>query len=248
MEKENKLQIIKLTDSNYVRIMENAITFGTPVLLENVAEDIDAVLDPVLIKSIYKSQGVYYLKLGENVLEYSFDFRFYITTKLRNPHYLPEIAVKVPAQKNSNIWSSKPVVGDAFKLYDNAARPPRPAPGNSCGLRPSGVGRKEESNDSRGREQQKGPKGNRRPDLDGAVVLRRKYFGGRNRNKNLVDEQNPVGGDSGETGSGGRDGKRDRLCTKPIRSSIEALLDTVFLHHGPGQHRSDVPVLVGVVH
>lgn len=95
MEKENRLQIIKLTDSNYVRIMENAITFGTPVLLENIAEDIDAVLDPVLIKSIYKSQGVYYLKLGENVLEYSFDFRFYITTKLRNPHYLPEIAVKV---------------------------------------------------------------------------------------------------------------------------------------------------------
>lgn len=95
LEKENKLQIIKLTDSNYLRIMENAITFGNPVLLENVGEEIDAVLDPVLVKSIYKQQGVYYLKLGENVLEYSFGFRFYITTKLRNPHYLPEISVKV---------------------------------------------------------------------------------------------------------------------------------------------------------
>ena len=28
-------------------------------------------------------------------MEYSKDFRFYITTKLRNPHYLPETAVKV---------------------------------------------------------------------------------------------------------------------------------------------------------
>lgn len=95
MEKQNKLQIIKLTDSNYVRVLENAITFGTPVILENIGEDIDAVLDPILVKNIFKQQGVYYMKLGDNVLEYSFDFRFYITTVLRNPHYLPELAVKV---------------------------------------------------------------------------------------------------------------------------------------------------------
>ncbi|VDQ09479.1 unnamed protein product [Trichobilharzia regenti] len=35
------------------------------------------------------------IRLGENIIEYSKDFRLYITTKLRNPHYLPEIAVKV---------------------------------------------------------------------------------------------------------------------------------------------------------
>jgi len=29
------------------------------------------------------------------VIEYSADFRFYMTTRLRNPHYLPEISVKV---------------------------------------------------------------------------------------------------------------------------------------------------------
>nr|CAH7751153.1 unnamed protein product [Callosobruchus chinensis] len=95
MEKNNRLQVIKLTDSNYVRVVENAITFGTPVLLENIAEEIDAVLDPILIKNIYKSTGIWYMKLGDNVLEYSFDFRFYITTRLRNPHYLPELAVKI---------------------------------------------------------------------------------------------------------------------------------------------------------
>ncbi|XP_076256705.1 dynein heavy chain 3, axonemal [Rhynchophorus ferrugineus] len=95
MEKNNRLQVIKLTDSNYVRVLENAITFGTPVLLENINEDLDAVLDPILAKNIFKQQGVWYLKLADNVLEYSFDFRFFITTRLRNPHYLPEIAVKV---------------------------------------------------------------------------------------------------------------------------------------------------------
>ena len=35
------------------------------------------------------------IRLGESVIEYSSDFKLYITTKLRNPHYLPEIATKV---------------------------------------------------------------------------------------------------------------------------------------------------------
>ena len=33
--------------------------------------------------------------MGERVLEYNNDFRFYITTKLSNPHYQPEVCVKV---------------------------------------------------------------------------------------------------------------------------------------------------------
>jgi len=35
------------------------------------------------------------IRLGDKVLEYSPNFRFYITTWLCNPHYLPEIAMKV---------------------------------------------------------------------------------------------------------------------------------------------------------
>jgi dynein heavy chain len=35
------------------------------------------------------------IKLGESIIEYSPEFRFYITTKLRNPHYLPELSTKV---------------------------------------------------------------------------------------------------------------------------------------------------------
>ena len=44
MEKENKLSIIKLSDTNYSRTLENAIQFGTPVLLENIAEELDNAL------------------------------------------------------------------------------------------------------------------------------------------------------------------------------------------------------------
>uniref|UniRef100_A0A8D2J0P8 Dynein heavy chain ATP-binding dynein motor region domain-containing protein n=1 Tax=Varanus komodoensis TaxID=61221 RepID=A0A8D2J0P8_VARKO len=75
--------------------LENAIQFGTPVLLENIGEELDAFLEPVLLKTTFKQQGVEYMRLGENIIEYSQDFRLYITTRLRNPHYLPEVAVKV---------------------------------------------------------------------------------------------------------------------------------------------------------
>lgn len=36
-----------------------------------------------------------YIRLGETIIEYSSDFKFFITTKLRNPHYMPELATKV---------------------------------------------------------------------------------------------------------------------------------------------------------
>ncbi|KAI4500182.1 hypothetical protein M0802_004599 [Mischocyttarus mexicanus] len=95
MEKQNKLSVIKLTDPNYVNVVETALQLGMPVLLENILEDIDAILEPVLLKNIYKQRGISYIKFGENVLEYNRNFRLYITTRLRNPHYLPEIVVKV---------------------------------------------------------------------------------------------------------------------------------------------------------
>ncbi|KAJ3238670.1 Dynein heavy chain 3, axonemal [Chytriomyces hyalinus] len=95
MEKQNRLAVIKLSDSDYVRQLENAITFGTPVLLENIGEEVDSVLEPLLTKQIFKQSGVMCIKLGEAIIEYSPEFRFYITTKLRNPHYLPELSTKV---------------------------------------------------------------------------------------------------------------------------------------------------------
>ena len=95
MEKSNRLSVIKLSDSDYVRTLENAIQFGTPVLLENIGEELDSVLEPLLMKQIFKQGGVNCIRLGESVIEYSPEFRFYITTKLRNPHYLPELSTKV---------------------------------------------------------------------------------------------------------------------------------------------------------
>jgi dynein heavy chain len=95
MEKAKSLQVVKLTDSDYIRTLENAVQFGTPVLLENVGEELDPVLEPLLLKQTFKQGGITCIKLGDATVEYSPDFRFYITTKLRNPHYLPELSTRV---------------------------------------------------------------------------------------------------------------------------------------------------------
>ncbi|KAG1713130.1 hypothetical protein DVH05_000853 [Phytophthora capsici] len=89
------LQIIKLSQKDFLRTLENAIRYGSPVMLENVEEDLDPSLEPVLLKQVFKRGGQNLLHLGDSDVPYSDNFRFYITTKLANPHYMPEICIKV---------------------------------------------------------------------------------------------------------------------------------------------------------
>ncbi|KAI6065272.1 Dynein heavy chain 7, axonemal [Aix galericulata] len=95
MEKANSLHIIKLSDPQFVTTLENCIQFGSPVLLENIGEELDPILEPLLLKQTFKQSGTICICLGDSTIEYAPEFRFYITTKLRNPHYLPEVSVKV---------------------------------------------------------------------------------------------------------------------------------------------------------
>merc|ERR1719171_2892288 len=92
---EAGLLIIKLTQADYLRTLENAIQFGKPVLCENVLEALDPALEPLLVKQTFKQGGVECIRLGDATIEYSKEFKFYITTKLRNPHYLPELQVRI---------------------------------------------------------------------------------------------------------------------------------------------------------
>ncbi|XP_055691880.1 dynein axonemal heavy chain 3 [Lutzomyia longipalpis] len=95
LERDSDLQVIKQTDSDYMSVAENAIKQGLPLLLENVGEYIDSGLFPILERNVVKQKGEYFIRFGEGLIEYNFNFRFYITTCLRNPHYLPETAVLV---------------------------------------------------------------------------------------------------------------------------------------------------------
>ncbi|CAB4026765.1 dynein heavy chain 1, axonemal-like, partial [Paramuricea clavata] len=95
MEKESGIDVIKLTDKDFLRSLENAVRFGKPCLLENVAEELDPALEPILLKQTFKQSGSTVIKLGDAIIPYHDDFKFYITTKLPNPHYTPEVSTKV---------------------------------------------------------------------------------------------------------------------------------------------------------
>ncbi|XP_070785989.1 dynein axonemal heavy chain 2 [Enoplosus armatus] len=94
MEMKRGLKVIDFQMPDYLRVLENAIQFGNPVLLQNVQEELDPSLNPILNKSLTRIGGRLLLKLGDKEVEYSPEFRFYITTKLSNPHYTPEISTK----------------------------------------------------------------------------------------------------------------------------------------------------------
>ncbi|XP_076263714.1 dynein heavy chain at 16F [Rhynchophorus ferrugineus] len=95
MEVQNNLKMIKLTDPNFMRTLENGIRIGMPVLLEEVGETLDPTLGPILLKQTFIQGGRTLIHLGDSDVEYDSNFKFYITTKLANPHYLPEVCIQV---------------------------------------------------------------------------------------------------------------------------------------------------------
>ena len=59
----------------------NAVRFGKPVLLENVGEELDPALEPVLAKQTFKQGGTEMIKIGDETIAYHPDFNFFITSK-----------------------------------------------------------------------------------------------------------------------------------------------------------------------
>eukprot|EP00667_Euglena_gracilis_P000011 EG_transcript_11 len=94
MYKDN-LDIVKPSNKDLIRRVEAGIRAGRAVLLENVGEEIDPSLDPLILQQKFMSGGQLMIKVGDNPLPWNDDFKFFMTTKLQNPHYTPEMQVKV---------------------------------------------------------------------------------------------------------------------------------------------------------
>jgi len=89
------LRIVKLTDPSFLRTMENCVRIGSPVLMEDVGEVLDPSLETILNKQVFNSGGRRLIRIGDSDVDYDDNFKFYMTTKLPNPHYLPEVCIKV---------------------------------------------------------------------------------------------------------------------------------------------------------
>jgi dynein heavy chain len=83
------LVVIRLGERNYLDIIEECVAQGKKLLIENLDEDIEPVLDPLLGRTLIKKGKA--IKIGDKEIEYSPLFKLFLHTKLANPHYKPEL-------------------------------------------------------------------------------------------------------------------------------------------------------------
>ncbi|XP_075210990.1 dynein heavy chain at 93AB [Lycorma delicatula] len=83
------LVVIRLGQRSALEMLEQSLTKGAIVLLENIGETLDPVLDPLLGRNLIKKGRA--IKMGDKEVEYNSNFRLILHTKLANPHYKPEM-------------------------------------------------------------------------------------------------------------------------------------------------------------
>ena len=92
--KELEGRVKTFNDSDFLKQLELAVQYGFPFLLENLDEYIDPVIDTVLERNFVTGTTRKVIKLGDKEVEWDDNFRLYMTSKLSNPHYSPEVAGK----------------------------------------------------------------------------------------------------------------------------------------------------------
>lgn len=92
--KELEGRVKTFHDSDFLKQLELAIQYGFPFLFENLDEYIDPVIDTVLERSFLTGTTKKVIKLGDKEVDWDDNFRLYMTSKLSNPHYTPEVAGK----------------------------------------------------------------------------------------------------------------------------------------------------------
>ena len=88
------LTLLSFNQADYISRLSMAIKFGGAVLFEGIDIEIDPMIDPVLEKALVVEAGVKFLQLGDEKIEYNDEFKMYLTTKIANPNYQPEVFAK----------------------------------------------------------------------------------------------------------------------------------------------------------
>ena len=90
-----KLLIADIKDPKYLQVIEKAISNGKSVIMPDVGEDIDPTLYSIFEKDVKKTLGKLMIKVGAKDIEYNDKFKLFITTRMSNPNYTPDISTRV---------------------------------------------------------------------------------------------------------------------------------------------------------
>ncbi|EAY07015.1 Dynein heavy chain family protein [Trichomonas vaginalis G3] len=91
----DQLKVLHFDQSDFVQQLKSCITFGLHVLIENVGFEFDPIIEPILSREFIITDGMKKISIGGEYIDYSPNFRLFMSTKYPNPHYSPEICSEV---------------------------------------------------------------------------------------------------------------------------------------------------------
>jgi len=92
---QHRVTVLQPGEKGWLAQVTRAIQHGDVVIIENLGDEmLDAVLEPLLSRAVFRKGRNLFLHLGGEDIEYDAHFRLYLQTKLVNPKLTPELSAQ----------------------------------------------------------------------------------------------------------------------------------------------------------
>ena len=89
-----KLNTTSFTDTNFLKVLESALRFGFPILVQDV-EKIDPIMNSLLNKEIHKQSGRNLIRIGDQEIDFSLTFNMFMVTRDSSCNFTPDLCSRV---------------------------------------------------------------------------------------------------------------------------------------------------------